>query len=386
MSFGFGKESVAYSKDGGYTWVKYPGNPVVRNAGDVYGGGLRDPKVIWYTDASMPSGGIWVMVTAIDSHIFTSRNLVDWKHSSPILDRNNKPFEAECPDLFPMAVDGNPHDIKWVFSAAGVFYLIGHMEKTGADTVKFVAESDKIEPLKGVHDVVHNIPVGEPYAMQTFYNDPKSRRIAIAWLRDKYLKWNDKNWESAQTLPLEMKLKRVDGELQLYRYPVEEVDTMRVKKPILSLRNEPIDSRLNGRLSNIRTTLADIEATITLGSSSEVGFRLRMDHDKGERYVEVKYDKTKAQLIVDKSHSDPGFVPLYFPKMSVQADGKIKLRVILDRTCLDVFGNDGEAAVSALDYSEPEHDGLSMFANGSAMIDVLKIYKMRNMRRAVPHV
>ncbi len=384
MTFRFGKESLAYSKDGGYTWVKYPGNPVVRNPKDIYGGGLRDPKVIWYADPSMPGGGIWVMVTAIDSHIFTSHNLVDWSHSGPLLDKSGKAFEAECPDLFPLAVDGDPGNIKWVFSAAGVFYLIGHMDKTGVDKLMFVPETDKIEPLKGVYDIVHKIPVGEPYAAQTFYNDPLGRRISIAWLRDKYMKWKDKNWESALSLPLEMKLRTINGKLHLTQYPVSELNKQRDGKPILSLRNKAVDVGSANLLSGMKATLADIEATITLGTATEVGFKLRVGEAAGGQEVLVKYDRKQNRLIVDKSTTDPGFVPLYSPEMGTLDGNKIKLRIILDQTCIDAFGNDGEAFVSGLIYSEFENTGMEFYTNGTASIDTLDIYKMKKMKRKMP--
>lgn len=384
MAYGFGKESMAYSKDGGYTWTKYPGNPVVRNPGDIYGGGLRDPKVIWYADPSMPGGGIWVMVTAIDSHMFTSHNLVDWSHSGPLLDNDGKAFEAECPDLFPLAVDGDPGNIKWVFSAAGVFYLIGHMDKTGGDKLMFVPETDKIEPLKGVYDIVHKIPVGEPYALQTFFNDPLGRRISIAWLRDKYMKWKDKNWESALSLPLEMKLRTINGKLHMTQYPVRELNKQRDGKPILSLRNKAVDAGSANILGGMNTTLADIEATITLGTATEVGFKLRVGEAAGGQEVLVKYDRKQNRLIVDKSKTDPGFVPLYSPEMGTLDGNKIKLRIILDQTCIDVFGNDGEAFVSGLLYSEFKNTGMEFYVNGTASIDSLDIYKMKKMKRKMP--
>ena len=44
---GYAKESMAYSTDGGQTFIKYEGNPGGQNPGNIYGGGLRDPKVFW---------------------------------------------------------------------------------------------------------------------------------------------------------------------------------------------------------------------------------------------------------------------------------------------------------------------------------------------------
>lgn len=41
----FQTQSVAYSNDNGKTWIKYAGNPVLKNPGIV---DFRDPKVMWY--------------------------------------------------------------------------------------------------------------------------------------------------------------------------------------------------------------------------------------------------------------------------------------------------------------------------------------------------
>ena len=33
------------------------------------------------------------------------------------------------PDLFPLLVDGDPNNIKWVYTASGDWYVIGRLEK-----------------------------------------------------------------------------------------------------------------------------------------------------------------------------------------------------------------------------------------------------------------
>ncbi len=48
-------QSLAYSTDGGATWTKYAGNPVLDRASADF----RDPKVFWYDG---DAGSYWVMV------------------------------------------------------------------------------------------------------------------------------------------------------------------------------------------------------------------------------------------------------------------------------------------------------------------------------------
>ena len=60
---GIQAQSLAWSTDGGYTWSKYHGNPVLsRDSAE-----FRDPKVFWYDGAS---GSYWVMV-AVEALDFT---------------------------------------------------------------------------------------------------------------------------------------------------------------------------------------------------------------------------------------------------------------------------------------------------------------------------
>ncbi len=382
-TYGNAKESMAYSKDGGRSWIRHPNNPVIKNPDNIYGGGLRDPKVNWFPDKSMPNGGVWVMVTAGGIHMWSSHNLIDWTYCGPVLDVNGKVFDCECPDLFPMAVDGNPKNTKWVFTASGVFYIIGHMEKLGDGKVMFKPETDKFYTYKGFAQLAPGMIVPETYATQTFYNDPKGRRVSIAWLIDPYTEWKDKVWNSAQTIPMENKLQTINGKLLLTKYPTSEVDAMRDGAPLLRLRNQPIDAKSANPLRDIHADVADIDAAITLGTATEVCVKLRQGDAAGGQYLLVKYDVSTNKLIVDKTKSGTGHLGVYTLDMLPMKGRQIKLRLLLDKICFDVFGNDGEAPVSGLIYSELENDGMEINVNGSAVIDKLDIYKMKPMNRAV---
>ncbi|MBT2512447.1 GH32 C-terminal domain-containing protein [Arthrobacter sp. ISL-30] len=109
---GLQAQSLAYSLDDGQTWTKYDANPVLnRNSAN-----FRDPKVFWYNSPS--GGGYWVMtaVEALDHkvHLYKSSNLKDWTALSEFGPANATGGLWECPDLFPLAVDGDPNNVKWV--------------------------------------------------------------------------------------------------------------------------------------------------------------------------------------------------------------------------------------------------------------------------------
>ncbi|WP_235012956.1 GH32 C-terminal domain-containing protein [Arthrobacter sp. SLBN-100] len=109
---GLQAQSLAYSLDDGRTWTKYSANPVLnRNSAN-----FRDPKVFWYSTPD--GGGYWVMaaVEALDHKVllYKSTNLKDWTALSEFGPANATGGLWECPDLFPLAVDGDPNNVKWV--------------------------------------------------------------------------------------------------------------------------------------------------------------------------------------------------------------------------------------------------------------------------------
>ena len=69
-------QSLAYSSDGGLTWERYAGNPVVANGGRR---DFRDPKVFWHEPTRR-----WVMVVSTGDEIglFASPDLLRWEGSA----------------------------------------------------------------------------------------------------------------------------------------------------------------------------------------------------------------------------------------------------------------------------------------------------------------
>jgi fructan beta-fructosidase len=128
-------QSLAYSTDGGTTFTKYAGNPVL----DIGSGEFRDPKVFWYAPAKA-----WRMVvvkaTEHKVSIYSSPNLKDWTHLSDFGPAGAVGGVWECPDLFPLAVDGNTSNIKWVMvvnlnpggiaGGSGGQYFVGDFDGT----------------------------------------------------------------------------------------------------------------------------------------------------------------------------------------------------------------------------------------------------------------
>jgi levanase len=140
-------QSLAYSVDDGQTWTKYSGNPVL----DRGSRNFRDPKVFWYDG---PHGAYWVMVAveALEHKVmlYKSENLIDWTHLSDFGPANATGGIWECPDLFPLPVDGDPDNVKWVMvvnlnpgsvaGGSGGQYFVGHFDGTTFTSESTVTE------------------------------------------------------------------------------------------------------------------------------------------------------------------------------------------------------------------------------------------------------
>ena len=128
-------QALAYSLDRGRTWTRYAGNPVL----DIGSGEFRDPKVFWYAPEHK-----WVMAVSMaverKIRLYSSPDLKHWTLMSDFGPANATGGVWECPDLFPLAVDGDPSKTKWVLvvnlnpggiaGGSGAQYFVGDFDGT----------------------------------------------------------------------------------------------------------------------------------------------------------------------------------------------------------------------------------------------------------------
>ncbi len=288
-------QCLAYSTDGGRTFTKYAGNPVVKQITS----GNRDPQVFWYKPA-----GHWVMVLWVEwdhrntVQFLTSTNLKDWTAGSRVDDF------FECPNLFELPVDDNPADKKWVLSAAGSEYEVGSF-----DGQRFTAETAMLPGQQG----------DGFYAAQTFSDIPKSdgRRIQIGWLQAPS---PGMPFNQCMSLPQELKLLSTPEGPRLARQPVAEIAKLRRKARDAG----PLVLNVGERnpLANVRGKSLEIQAEFEPGDTCNVSFNVRG--------IPVNYDANTQELTVAGHHA---YAPL--------RNGEQSLDIFIDLTAIEVFASDG---------------------------------------------
>ena len=175
------QQAIAYSHDGGYSFIMYEGNPVIPSNSSEF----RDPKVIRYKDH-------WVMVVAYSQEFtigfFTSPNLKNWMHASNLSYIGLLGLQYECPDLVEMPVLGTDTTM----------YVLQIGINPGAPLGGSISQN-----FPGHFNGTHFTPVDgatrindfgkDNYAGQFFYGIPSGQdAISIGW---------SSNWQYAETVP-----------------------------------------------------------------------------------------------------------------------------------------------------------------------------------------
>lgn len=363
-------QNVAYSLDNGYTWIKYEGNPVIPSSN--FGAGFRDPKVMWMEDDSMPNGGVWLMVVAGGvAQLYTSDDLVHWTFNSIIRDINGKTVESECPDIFRLPLDGDKTDIKYVYSGAGKFYIVGGIVKNDSGKYEFSAEQARVD---------NYFFSNRAYATQSFFNDSKGRLITISWLRDTTAAaLEGKYWNGVQSLPYETRLVTGnDGTMKLCSNPVSEISNLYgstlYEREDLSLTNG------NVLLSGVHATgyMIDLKIKATPGTSLEL--RLREGDVEFTSISCVVLDNLTASITVDTRKSGYGNGSSWTATVACSPDGLLDLTIFIDNTVLEIFACGGQAVFNDLIFSSQNSDKLTLSVNsGMLNIDTLICRQMKSI-------
>ena len=198
------------------------------------------------------------------------------------------------------------------------------------------------------------------YAPQTVLT-PDGRRIMIGWMQN----W-DVCWFGQMSLPRELSVR--NG--RLYQNPIRELDQMRRNK--VAYQDVPVSGTV--RLEGIKGRRIDMELTVSPEEGQELyhKFAVRFAQDDQFR-TSVSFRPKDSVLKIDRKFSGSRRAIIHQRRSLVNGgDGRLKLRIILDRFSAEVFVNDGEQVVTATIYTDQAADGISFFADGAARIDVVK--------------
>ena len=324
-------QCLAYSTDRGRTWTKYERNPVLPHII----GGNRDPKAIWYAPEKK-----WVLALFLDGNtyaLFDSPDLKSWRRLSDVVVAG----AGECPEFFEIPVAGQKTDTRWVFYGGNGLYLIGRF-----DGKRFTPESGP-----------HPLNLGNCfYASQTFNNIPAEdgRRILIPWGQ---VEMKGMPFNQMMGFPVVLTLRSTDEGLRLFAYPVREIEKLWARKH--ESKNATLKPGENP-LAQAKGDLFDIAVELVPGDAAEVGFHIRG--------LPVVYDVGKQELACADRKAALKLV-----------DGRLRLRLLVDRMSVDIFGNEGRCYMPMQFHPATDHHALDLYAKGGeAKITTLQVRELNS--------
>ncbi|MFJ4208775.1 glycoside hydrolase family 32 protein [Paenarthrobacter sp. NPDC089675] len=359
-------QSVAYSLDGGNTWEKYKGNPVLNLSPS--NNNFRDPKVTWYEP-----GRYWVMTTVVaDAQVvklFKSTDLLHWEFLSDFSGVGAQGGLWEVPELLEMKVEDSTAK-KWVMllsinpggiaGGSGMQYFVGEFDGT-----RFVAEQAAAPdaPLAESQWLDHG---ADYYAANSISGAPGGKPVLLGWMGN----WDYAQdvpttpWRGSMAIPRELTLVRGEKRYELRSgIAAAALDVLDAGEE--RNKNLTVESRMEGLGAGFEGRGQLIELEMTLGSAREAGIVLRHSADSKDG-LRISYDKESSNLKVDRSAvGTSNFSEKFSPyhQVAVPArDGKVKLQVLLDSSSVEVFAQDGAAVITDIFFPHWDNTGASVFS------------------------
>ena len=342
-------QSIAYSLDGGMTFVKYDGNPVLK--GDI--ADFRDPKVTWDEQA-----GKWIMTLACQQEIrfYSSANLKEWSYESS--------FGAgigahggvwECPELIKLRISNDQMVNKFVllvsinpggpFGGSATQYFVGEWDGHSFTCTDAPYETKWLDYGK------------DNYSTFTWHNAPDGRVVSLGWMS---------NWQYAEVLPTIAfrSQNTIARELSLYK---DDAGVYRVR-----VVPSPEFMALKGEKTRTLADAAIVELTLS-GTKSSV---VTLSNDKGEK-VTMTLDVHRRTFSMDRTASgdcsfSTDFAAHTTTPLFVKQD-EYRVILFIDHCSIEAFDANGYWAMTNLVFPSEPYNHVEV-EGGEA-----NIYAIRNL-------
>lgn len=359
------KQSIAYSNDGGVTFTKYEGNPVITAPQE-----CRDPKVFWNEER-----GCWncVLVSPLEYEVwfYSSPDLKNWTKEGEFGGHGVTSAIWECPDLLKVS-DPETGETKWVL----IVNINPGGPAGGSATQYFVGDYDgRNFKCDSAPEVVNWLDYGKDhYATVSWSGAPEGRAMVIAWMSN----WQYANqlptrqFRSANSLARDLTLtKAEDGSYRVCVLPSKEVEKLRGGKPAVS----SFSAGTRGRTVALPSELCEIDMRFTARKGSKV--TVRLSNDLGE-HADLVYDG-KSYLFDRSGSGKVDFSSDFTVPTSAPAypSSEQHIRMILDVSSIEMFDAEGWWAMTNLVYpTVPFNKAEVISDNGICRVKSLKIYNL----------
>lgn len=338
-------------------WAKLATNPIVPipKPGDPNHGKLES----WDPHGWFEGGSYYAIFGGRPATLLKGPELTQLKYLHPFVENDRLSTEGDdisCPDFFPL---GKKHVLVAISHQRGVRAWVG----TWKDD-HFAAEN---------HTVM-TYPGSSYFAPETLL-DAHGRRILWGWVLD--LRGGTDLWSGVLSAPRVLTLGDDDT---LRIAPAAELEKLRLNPR--QRRDLALDGEM--RLADLTGDSLDLALEIQPGTASEVGVKVRCSPDGAEQTT-IVFDPKASELRIDFSKSSLATnIPyrswvINAPKDAAERDRRVtvqsaplalreneplRLRVLLDRSMLEVFANGRLCLTQRIFPTRPDSLGVALTARG----------------------
>jgi fructan beta-fructosidase len=361
-------QGISYGSDGkGFEF--YRGNPVL----DIGSTEFRDPNVFWYAPEHR-----WIMAVALALErkiaFYGSPNLKQWTRLGEFGAAGPAEKAWECPDLVELPVDGDPAHRKWVLIVSVDWtherYFVGAFDgREFRATAQSTAEALYVD---------HGL---DYYASRTIrdYDDPRSATLALGWVNTwEYAQAAPSSWgRGFWSIPRELALHTTPDGLRLVQRPYAGLASLRGEVHSFDRRIPRGTHALAGFAP--RTNVYEIDASFSTGRRNRVGFNLCVG---AGRKLPIIYDTASHRLSIDRTGTADVDIPHFARIASARVDpvdGRVRLRLFVDTSSVEIFANDGREVFTLLTYAGALQTGIETYAQQAGTHLAMQAWNLRSI-------
>ena len=174
-------------------------------------------------------------------------------------------------------------------------------------------------------------------------------------------------WFGQMSIPRELHLK--DG--ILYQTPIRELEALRTDEVVYE--DLVLDSE-ERELEGVSGRMVDLTVEVEAADPEALYRRFAIRFAKNDDfYTEVRFRRKESTVKIDRMYSGSRRAIIHQRKAAVShEDGKLKLRIILDRFSAEVFIGDGEKVMSTTLETDLSADRIAFLADGAVKLRVTK--------------
>ncbi|KAH9612981.1 hypothetical protein KSS87_009449 [Heliosperma pusillum] len=403
-------------------WVKYSGNPVMTPPPGIGVKDFRDPTTAW-----VGTDGVWRL--ALGSKVGKTGITLIYKTVDfikyELVTSLDKPLHAvpgtgmwECVDFYPVSTTSlNGLDTSVIGPG------VKHVLKASLDDNKqdhyalgtYDIDSETWTPDNPEMDVGIGLRVdyGKYYASKTFYDQNTGRRILWGWVGETDTEDDDllKGWASLQTIP---RVVTYDTKTRanIIQWPVEEVKSLRkeytqvddvlltpgsiINVGLTSAAQLDITAEFTVDLEALQSTVGDDNVINSCGGATvqralgPFGLLVLADESLSEMtpvyfYIAKASDGTvKNWFCTDQSRSSKANgvdKQIYGGPVPVLKDEKYSMRLLVDHSIVEAFGQGGRTCISSRVYPTKAINGKARVfvfnnATDSSVTASIKVWKL----------